>query len=311
MMDDITNGDNPPDFRLLVTFSHVARLGSMTAAAGVLGYVPSAISQQISALERSLGGVELFTRRTGRGLAVTAAGRSLAEAVDELLVATATYQDMAHSVSRGEGMELRVGAYETAVSHLLPVALTELVDADSKTMIRVIEVETRDGLPMLERGELDLLVASRYVQEDPPYQSDKLTIKTLGREELLLTSSSGSGNVTPSFSQCKYLDWVAGAADDIDRKLLHRWAGITGFDPQVRFETRSCHTAVELIASGLAVGLIPASVIDAYREPMNLSLVELPSLPPTREVLAITRARFNMPIVNDLLELLGDVPYFK
>jgi DNA-binding transcriptional LysR family regulator len=283
----------------------------MTAAAGVLGYVPSAISQQISALERSLGGVELFTRRSGRGLAVTAAGRSLVEAVDELLVATATYQDMAHSVSRGEGMELRVGAYETAVSHLLPAALTELVDTDSKTMIRVIEVETRDGLPMLERGELDLLVASRYVQEDPPYQSDKLSVKTLGREELLLTSSSGSSNVTPSFTQCKYLDWVAGAADDIDRKLLHRWAGITGFDPQVRFETRSCHTAIELIASGLAVGLIPASVIDAFREPMNLSLVDLPSSPPTREVLAVTRSRFSMPIVNDLLDLLGDVPYFE
>ncbi len=281
----------------------------MTAAAGVLGYVPSAVSQQITALERSLGGVELFTRSSGRRLAITAAGRLLTEAVDELLVAAATYQDIAHSVSHGEGMELIVGAYETAVSHLLPAALTKLMSADTKTMIQVIEVETRDGLPMLERGELDLLVASRYLHEDPPYYSDKLAIMKLGCEQLLLTSSSDSGNVTPNFSQCKDLDWVAGAPDDIDRKLLHRWAGTLGFEPRVRFETRSCHTAIELIASGLAVGLIPASVIHAFREPRNLSLVDLPSSTPTREVLAITRARFNMPIVNDLMNLLGDVPY--
>jgi DNA-binding transcriptional LysR family regulator len=310
MIDEITIGDKRPDLRLLVTFAYVARLGSMTAAADALGYVPSAVSQHVSALEQSLGGVELFTRRSGRRLAITAAGRTLARAVDELLEATATYQDIAHAVSHGDGIELRVGAYETAVSHLLPPALTELVGDDAKSIIRIIEVETRDGLPMLERGELDLLVAARYLPEDPPYHSDNLAIISLGSEQLLLATAA-SARGTPTFSQCKERDWVAGTSDDVDRKLLHRWAGTIGFEPRVRFETSSCHTAIELIASGLAVGLLPASVIEVFREPLRLSLVHLPLPTPTREVLVLKRARFNMPIVSDLLDLLADVPYIS
>ena len=273
-----------------------------------LGYVASAVSQQVSTLERQSRRCRCFTRSSGRRLVITTAGRSLLEQVDELLAASAAFQDFANSLSRGEEIEeLRVGAYETAVSHLLPSHSWSLWDPrevdDPHHRSR-----TRDGLPMLERGELDLLVAARYLHEDPPYHSDKLAFLELGRERLLLTAS-GAGE-PPDFARCTALDWVAGAPEDVDRKLLHHWAGSSGFDPRVRFETRSCHTAIELIASGLAVGLIPASVIDAFRDPLNLAIVELPTPTPTREVLALTRGHFNMPLVSELLERISDAPYF-
>lgn len=59
----------------LVTFSEVAVQGSFTRAAKLLGMSKSAVSQQISRLEKVLG-VQLLKRNT-RGLAVTVAGEKL------------------------------------------------------------------------------------------------------------------------------------------------------------------------------------------------------------------------------------------
>jgi len=62
-------------FPLLLTFSEVALQGSFTHAGKLLGLSKSAVSQQISRLEKELG-VQLLKRNT-RGLSVTAFGQSL------------------------------------------------------------------------------------------------------------------------------------------------------------------------------------------------------------------------------------------
>lgn len=55
----------------------VVTSGSVTAVATNLGYTPSAVSQQVAALERQVG-VALL-ERVGRGVRPTAAGRLLTE----------------------------------------------------------------------------------------------------------------------------------------------------------------------------------------------------------------------------------------
>jgi DNA-binding transcriptional LysR family regulator len=307
----ITNSEHRPDLRLLTTFATVASIGSMTAAADLLGYVPSNVSQQVSILEKSLGGVELFTRSPGRRLTITPAGRFLANAVDELLIAAASFQDVATAVSNGDGIQLRIGAYGTAMSHLLPAALTQVIEPNYRSLIHMVEVETRDGLQLLERGELDLLVATRYVDEDPPYYSDKLKMTNLGREELLLVAPLDQNGITTTLAECKDRDWVAGATTDVDRKLIRQWATQIGFEPRIQYETSNFQVAMGLISNRLAVGLIPASVINAASENMRLSVVDFPTtiVPPRREVIAVTRARFHMAIVDKILSLLANVPF--
>ncbi|MGO1399015.1 MAG: LysR family transcriptional regulator, partial [Brevibacterium yomogidense] len=59
----------------LRTFSAVAELGTMTAAAGALGYTPGAVSQHMTALQRTVG-VRLLAP-TGRRVALTEAGIAL------------------------------------------------------------------------------------------------------------------------------------------------------------------------------------------------------------------------------------------
>ena len=63
------------DPRRLLLLAEVARHDSLTAAAGALGYSPSALSQQVAALEREAGAPVL--ERLARGVRLTEAGRTL------------------------------------------------------------------------------------------------------------------------------------------------------------------------------------------------------------------------------------------
>src|SRR4051812_49857657 len=73
------------DVRRLGLLRELAQRGSVTAVAQAMHLTPSAVSQQLKALEREAG-IPL-TERSGRGLALTAPGRVLAETAKDLAVA--------------------------------------------------------------------------------------------------------------------------------------------------------------------------------------------------------------------------------
>jgi DNA-binding transcriptional LysR family regulator len=299
---------NLPELRLLATFSAVVAHGSMTEAANALGYVPSAVSQQIKALERSMG-VELLVRRPGSRIAVTTEGRALSLAASRLFAATADFQHMAQRIAEREVTELRIGAYGTASSHLLPSVLSGLIASGAGPALHMVDVETREGLPMLGSGDLDLLIAHRYLPEDPPAESDDYVTTLLGRERMLLVAAEATDGESPTFGDCVERDWAAGKPPDLDRRLLQRWASEVGVRPQVRYETSDCHVQISLVASGLAVALLPATVVFAWSDSSRpVTLVEMPpdSPAPARDVIAVTRTGYRPPIVDVLLGRLAD-----
>lgn len=291
------------DPRLLRTLLSVMRHGSMSAAAAALGFVPSAVSQHIARLEQQVG-TELLSRRPGGGVTPTAAGRALADAAARVLAATADFQRLADDIARSGAPEVSVGVYATAAGRLLPTALARLRRAHPDVVLHVTETEPVDGLRGLRSGEIDLLLAYRYLPEDPPHTAD-LRIRALGREPLRLAAARGSGIAT--LDDCRAADWAAGHQGTADRRLLGRWAHRVGIAPTVRYETDDYHTALSLIAQGLAVGLVPASVVDGWHDPDRpLTLVPLPGPDrPEREVLAVTRPRAAHPVVDDLTALLS------
>ncbi|HYI18984.1 MAG TPA: LysR family transcriptional regulator, partial [Solirubrobacteraceae bacterium] len=71
------------DVRRLRVLREVARRGSLAGAADTLSYTPSAVSQQIAALEREAG-TRLLERRA-RGVVLTEAGQTLVEHAEGIL----------------------------------------------------------------------------------------------------------------------------------------------------------------------------------------------------------------------------------
>lgn len=176
----------------------------MAEAAAALGYVPSAVSQHIAALERDMG-IELVVRRPGSRLILTAAGRSLAQATETLFDATARFQDAANGISNHVIAELRVGAYPSAMSHLLPAILSALKPRGRGPRIRLIIVETDKGLPKVKSGDLDLLIAYRYLPEDPPADSGEWTITPWGTSRW--SSSRAHGRAVARWNWRNALRW--------------------------------------------------------------------------------------------------------
>src|SRR6478736_4375271 len=80
----------------LAVLREVAHAGSFAGAAAVLRHTPSAVSQQIAALERGAGAV--LVHRSTRGVTLTDAGRVLLATADaiqaELQVATQQLRDL-------------------------------------------------------------------------------------------------------------------------------------------------------------------------------------------------------------------------
>ncbi len=148
------------DFRRLRLLHELALRGTIGAVAEALAFTPSAVSQQLSALEREAG-VPLL-ERTGRRVTLTPAGQRLvphAEAVLERLELAA-----AELVDARQGLAgpLRIGTFPTAARAILPAALVALADRHPRLEPMLSEVDPAAVADALRAGELDVALVHDY-----------------------------------------------------------------------------------------------------------------------------------------------------
>ena len=90
----------------------LATHGSMTAAAGALGYTPSAISQQIARLERDVR--QTLIERQGRRVTLTIAGRILAESASRIVIELESMNAELQAQTETVTGSLKIAAFPTA-----------------------------------------------------------------------------------------------------------------------------------------------------------------------------------------------------
>ncbi|TDD20785.1 LysR family transcriptional regulator, partial [Kribbella turkmenica] len=105
------------DVRRLRLLRELAHRGTIAAVAEVLAYTPSAVSQQLTALERETG-VPLL-ERTGRRVVLTAAARALVERTEEILAILQEAEAGLAASSTTLIGTLRIGVFPTAVPTIL------------------------------------------------------------------------------------------------------------------------------------------------------------------------------------------------
>src|SRR4029450_9110977 len=111
------------DPRRLLTFRAVARAGSFSAAARELSLTQPAVSQQVAALERELGG--RWRHGGPGGLSLTDAGALALEHADALAERMAIADAQLAELGNEEG-KLRVGAFPSALATVVAAALQRL-----------------------------------------------------------------------------------------------------------------------------------------------------------------------------------------
>lgn len=147
------------DANALEYFSTVARSGSISRAAGVLGMEPSTLTRHIGRLEEEVG-VRLF-HRSGRGMALTDAGTALLEEANRLGEALERARGVAADLG-GEGPSRIVVAAMPTIAQVCFVPLA----AALRARFPRIRLQLREGfghemVRWLQDGEVD--VALLYV----------------------------------------------------------------------------------------------------------------------------------------------------
>ncbi|MFB0620431.1 LysR family transcriptional regulator [Streptomyces sp. AGS-58] len=256
----------------LRTLDALARHGSVSAAADALHVTTSAVSQQLSKLEREAG--QQLLARNGRGVRLTDAGRLLSEHASRILsqVELAESDLEAH---RGQVVgELRLSAFPTAARGLFPDALGALRTEHPGLRVRSSELEPEQGIAGVVRGDLDLAVVLDWYNKPMPVPDGLVKAALLDdpadvampaghpladRDEVDLTE----------FAEDEWITWGQG-------EFCHEWLMFTlrskGVEPIVGHRAGETHTQLGLVAAGLGVCIAPL----LGRHPVPEGVVLLP-----------------------------------
>jgi DNA-binding transcriptional LysR family regulator len=238
--------------RLLFELSH---RGTITAVAEALAYTPSAVSQQLAALEREAG-VPLL-ERTGRRVALTPAGVVLARYAESVLAVLEEASAALAATRSSLTGPLRIGAFPSAARTILPQALVALGGEHPGLELMVTELDPVAVPGALHAGTLD--VALTFVYDYVPAEPDPaLETEPLLEECLYLAAAAGQcGSAATSIHDWRDAPWIAGSPDTLCHTMVIRACQACGFTPRIRHHADDFATVLALVAAGQGVSLIP------------------------------------------------------
>src|SRR5689334_24029762 len=164
------------DLRRLRALRAVADHGTLAAAADALHLTPSAVSQQLAALEREVG--HALLEPSGRSVRLTPAAHVLLGHADALFAQLERMEgDLAAQGASPRG-EVRIGGFPTALAGLLAPAARPLRATAPAIELRVREAETDEAVALLVARDVDLILGMECRaaprRDDPRFHREEL-----------------------------------------------------------------------------------------------------------------------------------------
>ncbi len=273
-----------PDVQRLRVFRAVVASGTVQAAATHLGYSPSAVSQQITALQRETG-LALF-EKSGRGITPTAAGRLLAARSEEVMDSLSRLGGLVDDLRDGRTGNLSIGTFASAGEAWIPLVARTLIREFPDVMLTLglneypatartsydIDLRTEDPgeaattLPGYRRHVLLEEPYSLVLAEDHPLAAG---------EEVSVASLIGQRWIDDDFQ-----DTTCG------RILAKAWRA-AGFTPRYVARASDHHAAIAFAAAGVGMTAIPRLAVGAL--PLGARALPIVDPTPTRRIVAFVR----------------------
>jgi len=287
--------------RLLREF---AERGTISATAAALGYTPSAVSQQLAALERESGAVLLD--RTARTAELTDAGRRLVEHAERILaMVEAAEADLS---SAGPTGRLTVTAFPTAAVAFGP-ALVRRVRAHPGMSLLLRETQREEGLRLVRSGEVDVALiadwSGRLTRPGPGSghgggrggseggeETGVLRFYRLLRDPVVLVLPRGHPFADPAkpvdLDELRDEPWLAAPIGEPSRQAVDRLLVGAGGMPPAPWEFEGLSTILSLVARGIGIAALPRLTLAAGDR--RVAVRELPVPTQARDVCAVARA---------------------
>ncbi|HSC48837.1 MAG TPA: LysR family transcriptional regulator [Gaiellaceae bacterium] len=270
------------DVRRLRTLREVALHGTIRAAAESLSFTPSAVSQQLTALEREVG-YDLLERR-GRSVHLTAAGRVLVERSEPILAQLADAEAEAKAVAGGGEPPIRIASFASAAATIVAEAA-----AAGRLDAHILECDPRVGLARLKAGEVDVAVLWEYdyVPLRVPETIELVPLLDDPIEVVLPRSHPAARRADVELADLADEPWINSTTASSCHPFLLRACVAAGFEPRIAAETIDHRALHHLVASGVGLAVVP--VLSQLDLPASLAAKPIRTSPPKRRIHAAFR----------------------
>jgi len=251
------------ELRQLQYFLAVADELNFSRAADRLNMTQPPLSAQIRQLEEELD-VVLFERTT-RKVRLTAAGRHFQRSTQELFNQLHTNIVDARRASTGEWGRLALGFVPSATIETLPLILRDFRAKFSNVRLDLHELTPEQQVSGLRDGSLDCACFYLPFAEMHPFGDRNLRSAAISREPLVAALPPGHRLAAQRKIHVGDLVeepfvMVSGHSGQGLREIILEQCRRGGFAPRIVQEAALIQTIAGLVASGVGVALIPASV---------------------------------------------------
>ncbi|GGW49125.1 LysR family transcriptional regulator [Streptomyces caelestis] len=267
--------------RQMEYFLTVVEEASFTRAAELLHVSQPALSHQIKALERSVGGALL--ERMPRGVRLTPMGRAFRPHAELAVRSAAQARRAARAAAGAEGGELHIAAVHSVAVGVLPDVFARWHAAHPRVLLHLHEYASSQALEeQVERGAADLAVG--------PAPADwPGTVVPVGEEGIVLVvpfDDRFAGRTTVTLSELADRPWVRCAMEPVvqGERFLDWAGGRAGFTPRTAVFTEHSSTAVRMAAAGVGVCAVPSHLV---RDAVGDGCVVLTPDPPWKRTLTV------------------------
>ncbi len=256
-------------------FLTAAESGSFSAAAELLGYTPSGVSQLVSALENELG-VSLLSR-SKRGVALTPSGESLLPAAREMLRQEQRLREQAAELKGLAMGSVTIATYASIARRWLPEVIRAFRADYPQIRIDVVEGIWQELHQMVGERRADMAFMS--YAEPMPYDFVELTkdpmLAILPRDHPL------AGAERYPLERCREETFIMPAKGrDVDIVEMLARAGI---ELQIKVSTLENLSALAMIEQGLGMSVMN----DIITQRWECDVVKLPLDPPQEVTLGV------------------------
>ena len=250
------------ELRHLHYFIAVAEELHFSRAAERLCISQPPLSQQIRSLEEELG-VKLF-ERTKRHVQLTEAGKVFLERSYLVLAQLEQAIAVTQQIGRGEVGQLAIGFVDSATYTVLPEILRVFREQFPAVKLRLHEMTTAQQIQALHHKQIDVGIVRSAISESG------LSVECLLHESLVLAlpeTHPFSAQTQLSLSTLAdefFILFPARMGPVFYEQIIHSCQQ-AGFRPKVAQEAVQMQTIVGLVAAGLGIAIVPASMQNFHR----------------------------------------------
>jgi DNA-binding transcriptional LysR family regulator len=295
------------DLRHLEGFVAVAEELHFGRAAERLHLAQPALSQQILRLEASLG-VDLLIRERRR-TRLSDAGKAFLVAARRTLAQAEQARAVAVRAGRGELGSLRVGYVPTASSAPFLAALSGFRRTRPDVQVELRELPLGAMTGALQDDVVDVAFIARLGPlADYLAANEGVTLHELSAEHLVAAVSADhplAARPAVEVAELAGEDFVLLAPDACKEwdEAVHDICGANGFAPRVSHHVHELSTQLIIVAAGLAVALVPASIQTMYGK--GVAFVPLEGAGPAITSAVMWSAANRSPVLRQFVGELG------